>query len=99
MEGPNLIDLSTKHFLYNTLEKCHHNRIKIYTFAFNVMVFILFTTIFGLTLYYCYKKKPSEEELRQRVLKEQQYILSKIRFYQGENLNKKSTNITQLPIL
>ena len=95
--GPQLIDSSAKDFIYNTLQKCHYNRIKIYTFALNIGVFLLFVSIFGFTLYYCYKKKPSEEEARQKILRDQEYILSKIRFYQGENLAKKTSSITQLP--
>ena len=97
--GPQLIDSSAKHFLYNTLEKCHYNRIKIYTIALNIIVFIVFVSIFGFTLYYCYRKKPTEEEARQKLLRDQQYIMSKIRYYQGENLNRKTSDITQLPMV
>ena len=100
MEGsPQLVDSSAKHFLYNTLEKCHYNRVKIYTIALNIIVFVCFVSIFGLTLYYCYKKKPSEEEAQQKLLRDQKYILSKIRYYQGENFNRKTSDITQLPTL
>ena len=39
----------------------------------------LFILIFGIGLYYCYKQKPSEYELHKKMLKDQQYILSKIK--------------------
>ena len=99
MENPRLIEPSAKHFLYSTLQKCHDNRVQLYTIALNVIVFILFVVILCVILYYCYKRKLSPEELQQKMLKEQQYILSKIRFYQNENIHKKTSDITNLPSL
>jgi hypothetical protein len=56
-------------------------------------VLVLLVVGIALTLYYCYKRKPSPWELRQKMLKDQDYILSKIRFYQAEQRNLMSTPI------
>ena len=99
MEAPHLIDPVARNFMYNTLQKCHVNRVTLYTIALNVGVFILFIGIFGGVLYYCYKTKPSDAELQQKILRDQQYILSKIRYYQGINADRKTSDITKLPVL
>ena len=86
MEYPKLIDAKVTNYMYDTLQMCHTNRVKIYSIALNVGVLILFVTITFVTLYYCYKKKPTPYELKQKMLKDQDYILSKIRHYQAEKL-------------
>ena len=97
MDSARLIDPNARYFLYSTLQKCHDNRIKIYTTALNIGLLILFIGIFGVTLYYCYRKKPTEYELQQKIMRDQQYVLSKIRFYQSENMNRRASDITNLP--
>jgi hypothetical protein len=99
MDAPRLIESSAKDFLYSTLSKCHNNRVHIYTIALNIGVLIGFFLITFIILYYCYKKKPSEYEAKQKLLRDQQYILSKIRFYQGENIERRTSDITSLPIM
>lgn len=99
MDGPNLIDPSARYFLYNTLQKCHDTRVTIYTYALNIGVCMLFVGIIGAILYYNYKSKLSPAELQQKMLKDQQYILSKIRYYQGVNQERRVSEITNLPTL
>ena len=94
-----LIEPGVKHVLYNTLQKCHDCRVKYYNIIFNVTIFVAFVSVVGLILYYCYRKKPTEEEMRHKLLRDQQYVLSKIRFYKDEMKNKNTTNITSLPVL
>ena len=96
---PNLIDPMAKNFLFNTLQKCHDNRVKIYTWALNIGVLVVFVCIFGIVLYYSYKSKPTEYELQQKLMRDQQYILSKIRYYQGMKQEQQASNITSLPMM
>jgi hypothetical protein len=99
MDSSRLIDPNARYFLYSTLQKCHDNRIKIYTTALNIGIFVFFIGIIGITLYYCYRKKPTEYELQQKIMRDQQYVLSKIRFYQSENMNRRASDITNLPFI
>lgn len=82
-----LIETKARASLLNTLSGCHETRVRLYSTALNVGVLVLLTIGVGLTLYYCYKRQPSAYETRQKMLKDQDYILSKIQFYQAERQN------------
>ena len=99
IEIPNLIDLGVKDYMYSTLRNCHEYRTHIYSYAFNIIVLFSFLGITFSVLYYSYKQKPTEYELKQKMLKDQQYILSKIRSYQNEKRHQSVSNITKLPII
>jgi hypothetical protein len=92
-----LIEPSARYFIQNTLQNCHSTRVRIYSFIFNIVVFVIFFLVFGGILYYSYKNKPTEYEKRQKMLRDQEYILSKIRYYQTETHKKYSSDITDLP--
>ena len=99
MDMPSLTEPSSKAYLINHLKKCHETRVGVYYYVFNFGVLFLFILIFGLALYFCYANKPSDYEKKQQMLKEQEFILSKIRFHQ-ENFHQQKqsmSNITNLP--
>ncbi len=102
--GSHLIDTTTKSFLMSALQKSHETRMKYYSIVFNFAVFMVFILVFGFILYYRYKSKPSKEEANYKILKDQEYVLSKIRFYQEENkriqeaAKEYSSMITDLPL-
>ncbi len=82
METPKLIDNNVRFFLLNSLKKCHDYRVEMYSVALNVGVFVFLVLIFGITLFYCYKKPLSQYEKERKMQKEQDFILSKIRYFQ-----------------
>jgi len=97
---PRLTEISAKHFLFTTLQNCHSNRVSIYYYALNFGVLFLFVGVVALVLYYCSKQKLSDYEKQQKMLKDQQYILSKIRYYQEDKKERNRsqvTGITDLP--
>lgn len=104
-----LIDQRIRSSLLNTLSGCHDTRVQLYTTAFNVTVLVVLVVGVALTLYYCHKRQPSAYETHQKLLKDQDYILSKIRFYQAEqqNLmlspigvtNRSQNNINSTPVM
>jgi len=99
MEHPRLIEPTMKNYLYNTLQNCHHTRIKTYNTAFNLIVFLLFVFVMGGAMYYCYKQKPTPYEQYEKMKRDQEIILSKIRYYQNERVGAKQNTaaITDLP--
>jgi len=100
--GPRLIENSAKYYLYNTLQQCHNNRVGLYYYVLNGTVFLVFCLVVGFTLYYCSRYKLSEYEKSQRMLQDQQYIMSKIRYYKDEvkHTNQtQGTSITNLPFV
>lgn len=92
MDEPSLIEPSVKNYMFNTLQKCHSNRVNIYFYVLNFGILILFVIIVGMTLYYCYTQKPNEYERQQKLVRDQEYVMSKIRYYQEE---KKTNNESQ----
>ena len=99
MDIPRLIDNNARYYLYNTLQKCHENRVHLYTIALNVIVFVVFVLVTCSILYYNYKNKLTDEELREKMIRDQQYILSKIRYYQTEHKKQNTSDITSLPMI
>lgn len=87
MDIPNLTEQSFGDFMINNLKSCHENRIKIYSIILNVSVIVIFALIVGLFLYYRYKEKPTPYELQQKMYRDQQFILDKIRYYQVQQKN------------
>jgi len=99
LNTPRLVEPVAKYFLHNTLNQCHSNRVNIYAWSLNIFVFVVFVSIFGAALYYCRKRKLTPEQEYQKMMKEQAYILSKIRFYQNERIEHPLSSMTSLPIV
>jgi len=100
--APKLIESSAQGYMFQTLKKCHSTRVNVYYYALNTGVFVLFVGIFGLVLYYCNKNKLTEYESNQKMVRDQHYVLSKIKYYKDETKNMKDgqvTGITELPFL
>jgi hypothetical protein len=100
MDYPRLIENSSKNYLFQTLQKCHNHRVTIYYYVLNISVLILFFGIVGAVLYYSYKNKLTPYEAQQKMLKDQAYILSKIRYYKEDRKNMEESqvsSITNLP--
>lgn len=96
MEYPRLIEQGAHNYIQEALKICHGNRVQIYSYALNIGVLVLFLAIAGATLYYCYKRKLTPYEKRQKMLKDQDYVLSKIRYYQAEKANLSSAFMERL---
>ena len=95
---PRLIEQGAYSYMNGVLNKCHDNRVNIYLYALNAGVLILFFIVLGLTLYYCYKSKTSPEENYRKMIQEQEYILSKIKFYKDhQRVISSKASITGLP--
>ena len=92
---PNLIDTNSKHYIKSSLMEMHDNKMKNYTYLFNISIFFIFCIGVTVTLYYLYKGKISDEEKAIRSFKEKQQILSKLRALQEEQFEK--AQITSLP--
>jgi hypothetical protein len=96
MDSPNLIEENVSYYLQNSLKMSHGKRVQIYSVALNVGLVLLFCLVCGTFLYYCYKSKPTPYERQQKLYRDQQYILSKIRFYQTEQKNLMTSPIGNL---
>jgi hypothetical protein len=91
MEHPKLIEPHTKGYLEQSLKHCHTNRVSTYYYVLNTSVFMIFVGITGALLYFCNKNKLTPYEKDEKMLKDQQYIMSKIRYYKEEVKNAKDS--------
>ena len=102
MNFPQLIENNASSHLQQTLHKCHVNRVNFYYYILNISVLLLFGFVVGIILYFCYTNKPTDYEKQQNTLRDQEFILSKIRFHQEntkQNREHQSSNITDLPFI
>jgi hypothetical protein len=100
MDNINLIEPNVKNYLYDTLQKCHSKRISIYYYVLNIGVLLFVIIIFGLGLYYSSKQKMSDYKRNQKMIRDQEYVLSKIHHYKTDKKNleeSQMTGITNLP--
>ena len=91
-ENIHLIENNTRSQLFHSLNQSHNNRLRIYSYVFNFVVLFCLLVGGGCTLYFCRKQKLTPYEQYQRNMKDQQYILSKIRQYQEYKFKGGLTN-------
>ena len=84
MDIPRLIEGGVRNYMHITLNKCYDHRVQIYTFAYNVVLLVAFLGITGMTLWYCHSRKLSPQDRYNKQLKDQEYVLTKIRQFQME---------------
>lgn len=82
---PKLIDTSAIYFLDNALKKSHEIRIKHHHIVWNFGLVFVFVFCVGVALYYRYSNRPTQEEANYKLIKDQEYVLSKIRYFQEQN--------------
>jgi hypothetical protein len=100
METPRLIEPGAQNYMSQVLQSCHSTRVNIYLYVLNIGVLLVFLLVLAAVLYYCHKRKLSPSEAYQKQLKEQDYILSKIRYYKDHQRNISSrASITGLPTM
>lgn len=98
---PKLVHNSTKFFLNKVLNNCNAIKKNNYNLFYNVGMFIVFITVIFVILYSKYKGNMTKEERYQKNTKDKQYVMSKLVYYNRQNLenNQKMRNnmITNLP--
>ena len=86
-------------YMQSILSQCHKNRVNIYLYALNIGVFIFFGGILFIVLYYSYKTRLNPDEAYQKRIREQEYVLSKIKVYKEHQQHiARNAGITSLPV-
>ena len=98
---PKLIEPGVKYFFKGVLKECNNYKQKNYNFFYNLSLFLLFFIILGIILFYRYKGNKTSEEKYIKNMKDKQYIMSKLVYYNRVNLDNqqkiKNNMITNLP--
>lgn len=100
---PKLIEPGVKYFFKGILTECHNYKQKNYNLIYNIFLLILFFFILGIILFYKYKGYKTPIEQYQKNLRDKQYIMSKLVYYNRVDLENKqkirNNMITNLPDL
>ena len=100
-DKPKLVASGTKYFFHNILKECHIIKQRNYNLFYNISMFLIFCGILGVILFIKYKGSRTKQEEYQKNLKEKQYIMSKLVYYNRQNLENnqriKNNMITNLP--
>lgn len=98
---PKLIEPGVKYFFKGILKECNNFKQQNNNLVFNIFLFILFFGILGIILYVRYKGNKSKEEVYAKNVKDKQYIMSKLVYYNRMNLENdrkiRNNMITNLP--
>lgn len=98
MSTPKLIETTTYSLLSNSLQNCHNTRIMSYSFLLNIGILVVFLGVTITILYVCYKCKKTPKEVQEKMMREQEYIVSKIREYKHQQrMISGQKSITGLP--
>jgi hypothetical protein len=98
---PKLIEPGVKYFFKGILKECNNFKQQNNNLVYNIFLFILFFGILGIILYVRYKGNKSKEEVYVKNVKDKQYIMSKLVYYNRMNLENdrkiRNNMITNLP--
>ena len=96
-----MVDNGVKYFFKGILKECHNYKQKNYNNFYNIGMFLIFIGILGVTLVVRYKGNKSNQEMYEKGVKDKNYIMSKLVYYNGQNVNNqqkiRNNMITNLP--
>jgi hypothetical protein len=100
-EKPKLVDNGVKYFFKEVLKGCHKYKQNNYNTFFNISMFLLFILVLASILYMRYKGNKSSKEYYEKSMKDKDYIMSKLIYYNRQNIDNqqkiKNNMITNLP--
>ena len=98
---PSLVGGGVKYFMGNALKECNKFKMYNYNLLYNIGMFFLFIIVIGGILFYKYKGNITKEERYNKNIKDKQYIMSKLVYFNKQNLENqqriKNNMITNLP--
>ena len=98
---PKLVAPGVKYFFKSILRECHNYKQRNTNLVYNISMLLLFACILGVILFTKYKGNKTSEDMYLKALKDKQYIMSKLVYYNRQNLEQKqkmsNDMITNLP--
>ena len=101
LNKPNLVPENVKNFINIQLKKCSQKRFLENSFFYNSLLFFIFFLFLSIILIFKFKGFKKKEEIYKKNLQDKQYIMSKLIYYNRQNIdnnNRINNNlITDLP--
>lgn len=94
---PNLTEPGVIYFLKETLSKCNQKKSIFYNTVFNLGCLFIFISILGILLVYKKNNKLTPEEMKNKRVKSQQYMLNRIKKFRETRAKEENEIITSLP--
>jgi F0F1-type ATP synthase membrane subunit a len=94
--NPSLVEDGVKNFMNTTLNNCYQKKMEVYSWVVNITCFVVFFILLVSILYLFKKPKLTPYEMNEKMQREQEYVVSKIRDY--KEMHRSSSRITDLPI-
>jgi len=94
--NPSLVEDGVKNFMNTTLNNCYQKKMEVYSWVINISCFIVFFLLLVSILYLFKKPTMTPYEMNEKMQREQEYVVSKIRDY--KEMNQSSSRITDLPM-
>ena len=94
--NPSLVEDNVINFMNKSLNNCHERKMEIFSWVMNITCFIVFALLTVCIIHLFKKPKLSIYEQNEKMRKEQEYVVSKIRDY--KEMQKSSSMITDLPM-
>lgn len=99
--NPKLVDDGVKLFFKEVLKGCNKYKQANYNTFYNVLMFSAFCLILSILLYTRYKGPNNYKSYYEKTLKDKEYIMSKLVYYNRQNLDQqqkiRNNMITNLP--
>uniref|UniRef100_A0A6C0JUU5 Uncharacterized protein n=1 Tax=viral metagenome TaxID=1070528 RepID=A0A6C0JUU5_9ZZZZ len=99
MTNVQLIEPGVKHLLSKTLQYYHKIHLQTQSIRFNLTMIVVFVIVFGGILIYKYKGKLTPEQIYQKHIEKQEYIVSKLEQLAVLKQTIDPNMITNLPLL
>ena len=100
LNKPQLVSQNVKNFINNQLKLCNEKKFINNSYIFNTVLFLIFFIILLLILFIRFKGFKNKEEIYKKNQEDKQYIMSKLIYYNKQNINNNRINnnlITDLP--
>ena len=94
---PSLTEPGVKYFLKETLKRCRDKKYNYYNTLANLAFLFLFLILLGIILIYKKRTKPNKEDLKNKHIRQRNYILTKIKAMRMERQRAHNQIITNLP--
>lgn len=97
IDKPILTEPGVLYFLKQTLKNCNDKKTLFYNTLLNLGLLFIFIAILGILLIYKKNNKPTEDEIKNKNLQAQQYMLGKIKSFREKRQKENNDIITSLP--
>ena len=93
---PKLVSANLKNYLDNKLQECNYKKVKNNNLYFNTFFFIIFILILSSILIFKFKGFKDINSHYKKQIRDKEYIMSKLIFYNKQNLDNKNRSNSNL---